>query len=332
MQKYVLLLIVGSMVLCGLQASATPFPNIDSNGHKWNTQSTSSVVRADVLDQQQTILDFFGPVGPCYIASGGYNYILAQSFTPSLPVLTRVELMIGKNSTTTYDYTVVIRSELYGADLATASVPAGQILTENFSWIEFDFPDLSVTPGNTYFIISSTINTTDNWYAWGLSLDNTSYLNGTIYFSVNDEFNWSEEPGGDMTFMTYGRENNPPNEPLIQGEIEGKNGVEYTYDFSTSDPDGDDVYYYIDWGDGTPVEEWIGPYTSGVVVHVKHTFEAKGTYQIKAQAKDAAGALSPWGYLEVTMPKNSGVFPPGLLAWVWEHFPNAFPLLRMILG
>jgi hypothetical protein len=331
MEKYVILLIVGSMVLCGLQASATPFSTIDSTTLKWNQLSTPSVLGADVLDQQQTILDFFGPVGPCYIASGGYNYILAQSFTPTLPILTRVELMLGRNITTIYDYTVVIRSALDGADLATASVPAGQIMTDNMSWIEFDFPDIAVAPGNTYYIISSTVNATDNWYGWGLSLTDT-YLNGTIYFSINDEYNWSEEPGGDMTFMTYGRENLPPNEPLIQGEENGKIKVEYTYDFSTSDPDGDDVYYYIDWGDGSPVEDWIGPYASGVVVHVKHTFETKGTYQIKAQAKDDAGALSPWGYLEVTMPKSTGFVPHGLLAWVWDHFPNAFPLLRMIIG
>ena len=34
----------------------------------------------------------------------------------------------------------------------------------------------------------------------------------------------------------------------------GKPGVEYTYTTSTSDPDGDQVYYWFDWDDGSIVD------------------------------------------------------------------------------
>ena len=51
------------------------------------------------------------------------------------------------------------------------------------------------------------------------------------------------------------------------------------------DPEDEDVYYWIDWGDDTP-GEWIGPYTSGEVITVSHVWEDKGNYEIIAKSKD----------------------------------------------
>ena len=326
MKKYLPLAVVVLFVLCGLEAVAFHFP--DHELSVWEQNPTPLPMKSDVLDQQQPAYDFFGPIGsgPLWEYQ---NYMIAQTFTPTKPVLTRVELLLAKNITTTYDYTVVIRESPTGADLTMASVPAGQIMTDNFSWIEFDFPDIMVSPGNSYFLTSYTINVTDNFYGWGLTLAD-SYPNGTVYFSVNDGVNWTEETDeGDMTFKTYGRENIPPNEPLITGEIEGRFGVEYPYNFSTDDLDGDDVYYWIDWGDDTPVD-WMGPYASGMIITLKHTYKKRGTYTIMAKAKDPLGAESPYGYLEVTMPVNIGFIPGFFLQHLFERFPRAFPLLRQI--
>jgi hypothetical protein len=331
MKKYIPLLVVGMVVLCGLQAVALPINLKENDIHTWKQIPHATSFRSDVLDQQQPLMDFFGPVGQFYLATGKPYYILIQTFTPTKSVLTRVELMVGKNSTTTHDYTVAIRDALNGIDLTSVSVSASQIVTENFSWVEFDFSDIAVTPGNTYYIVSSTVNVTDNWYAWGLKMSDV-YPNGTIYSTINNGVNWTEIPDGDMTFMTYGRENIPPNEPLIEGKIKGKVGVEYSYNFSTDDLDGDDVFYWIDWGDGTPVVEWIGPYASGEVVIVKHTFATKSTYTISAKAKDVIGAESAWGYLEVTMPKNTVFIGGFFFQRLFDRFPFAFPLLRHLLG
>ena len=328
MQKYIPLAVVVMFVLCGLEAVASPFHFPDHDQSAWEQNPTPLPMKSDVLDQQQPAYDFFGPVGPGQLWDY-LNYIVAQTFTPTKPVLTRVELLLAKNITTTYDYTVVIRESPNGVDLTSASVPAGQITTDNFSWIEFDFSDVAVTPGNTYYIVSYTENVTDNFYGWGLTLTDT-YPNGTVYYTINDGLNWTEESEGDMTFKTYGRENVPPNEPLITGEIEGRFGVEYSYNFSTDDLDGDMVYYWIDWGDDTPVD-WMGPYTSGVVLTLKHTYKKRGTYTIAAKAKDPLGAESPYGYLEVTMPLSTGFIPGVLLQQLFERFPRAFPLLRQIL-
>lgn len=93
----------------------------------------------------------------------------------------------------------------------------------------------------------------------------------------------------------------PPNTPTITGPAQGKPGVSYLYTFTTTDPDGDLVYYYIDWGDGQ-VSEWVGPHQSGATATVTHQWAEQGTYTIQAKAKDVFDVESDWGNLEVTMP------------------------------
>jgi len=96
--------------------------------------------------------------------------------------------------------------------------------------------------------------------------------------------------------------NQPPEAPTITGKTNGKAGTEYEYKFKATDPDGDNVKYYIDWGDGT--EEWTTFHASGEEVTIGHTWTEQGTYTIRAKAKDVYGAESDWGTLKVTMPKN----------------------------
>ena len=123
--------------------------------------------------------------------------------------------------------------------------------------------------------------------------------------------------------------NNPPNEPSISGEIEGKAGQEYEYTFSTTDPNDDDVYYNIEWGDGN-TENWFGPYNSGEEVVVSHSWDEQDTYTIRARAKDTDNLWGPWGELEVTMPVNQQYQYP-MFHWFLERFPNAFPILRHLI-
>ena len=121
-----------------------------------------------------------------------------------------------------------------------------------------------------------------------------------------------------------------PNPPTITGPTIGMPGVEYNYTFITTDPDGDDVWYYIDWRDESN-SGWIGPYPSGQEVVVSHTWDKRGRYTIKAKAKDIFDAESEWGTLEVTMPVNQHSYSFPLLQRLLELFPNAFPILRYLI-
>lgn len=201
MKKFIPLVVVGLLVLCGLQAVALPFNMAGTSVQKWRQTPYAPLNRVDILDQSQPIMNRLGPIGQL----DGLNYIWAQSFKPTLNMLTRVELMIGKgSSTTTYDLTVGIRDDLNGSDITSVSLPASDI-DDNISWVEFDFPNIIVTPNSTYYIVSSTVNVTDNFYKFGYQMY-SSYLNGTLYQTINEGTTWTPHQGGinDMTFNTYG--------------------------------------------------------------------------------------------------------------------------------
>ena len=135
------------------------------------------------------------------------------------------------------------------------------------------------------------------------------------------------------TLEQYAYENDPPNTPNINGPTSGTAGTEYPYTISAIDPDGDDLYYFIDWGDNSDIV-CIGPYESGVTATASHTWSADGTYTIKARAMNTWGMMSEWGELTVTMPRNRAINSPLFLQFLQnflESHPNLFPILRILL-
>ena len=73
------------------------------------------------------------------------------------------------------------------------------------------------------------------------------------------------------------------------------------YTFMTTDPDGFEVSYLVDWGDNTTTE-WTAFSDSGNAIKLSHTWTAKGDYTIKCKAKDRIEKESDWGTLSVSMP------------------------------
>ena len=131
------------------------------------------------------------------------------------------------------------------------------------------------------------------------------------------------------TVYAFGKKNEPPSIPTINGAINGKAGKSYDYTFKSTDPEGDEIYYFIYWGDGT-MEPWNGPHSSGDEVIISHTWEEKGTYNISAKAKDSYGSESDWGLLEVTMPKNQISTNIPIFSYL-EKVAHRFPLLGKII-
>lgn len=101
-------------------------------------------------------------------------------------------------------------------------------------------------------------------------------------------------------------ENHAPNTPAKpSGPTNGEAGVTYTYTSYASDPDGDDVCYYWDWGDGS-FTTWTSYHLSGETCSASHSWGEQGSYSIKVKAKDDEGLVSDWSpSLPVSMPANS---------------------------
>lgn len=120
----------------------------------------------------------------------------------------------------------------------------------------------------------------------------------------------------------------PPGAPDIDGPLNGKAGTAYDYTFNAVDPDGDDVRYHINWGDLS--SETTGFLPSGVDEIRSHTWAEEGTYTITCYAEDETGLVGPSSTLVVTMPRARSV--PTILQRLFEIFPNAFPILKILLG
>jgi hypothetical protein len=132
-----------------------------------------------------------------------------------------------------------------------------------------------------------------------------------------------------------GSTNAQPFAPDIEGPTIGKPGTEYSFTFTVSDPDNDDVFLFVDWGDGS-TEDYSGPHSSGAEVTLSHSFSKRKAYIIKAKAKDTNDVEGPWGALQINIPRPKVLAVIQILARIIERFPilerilSIFPLYNKL--
>jgi hypothetical protein len=121
---------------------------------------------------------------------------------------------------------------------------------------------------------------------------------------------------------------NPPEKPTITGPQGGDAGQSLTYTFSAVDPDGDDVRFIIDWGDGDIETTIYVP--SGSDTSKSHTWSPADTYTIIVYAEDENGLQGPAETFDVVIPRNKVNTQPFLR--FLQNFPNMFTILKYVLG
>jgi len=153
----------------------------------------------------------------------------------------------------------------------------------DYTWhyVEIWYNGITSSPTATIYVDNESEGSITTWvcntYNWEFLVtkigrrcnDSTDYFDGTI-----DEFKIIKYPGGN--------EQNPPN---ITGPTNGKIGINYDFTFKAIDPEEDNIWYYIDWGDGTYID-WFGSFPSGQEVTKSHKWLENDTYDIKARSKD----------------------------------------------
>jgi len=144
---------------------------------------------------------------------------------------------------------------------------------------------------------------TDGYMQWNLTidggLDDWSYSvdettdGGYIITGLTNSFGSGDYDLWLIKVEIENNENQPPNVPEITGPQYGDVGVEYEYLFVTTDPEEENVSYYIDWGDGTN-SGWLGAYSSGIEIKVNHSWVLPGEYEIRAKAMDENNFVGNW--------------------------------------
>ena len=170
------------------------------------------------------------------------------------------------------------------------------------------------------------------WF-WDLGDGNTSYIQNfehiydcigkySISLSVVDNVS---NVSNHTSYIWIQEFNSPPDIPDIDGPNKGTAGRIYKYTFTTYDPEGLQVWYYIDWDDGSNTG-WLGPYNSGMTITRKHVWTDQGTYTIRCKAMDPYDDESSYGELTVKMPRDKSISNSFLL-----RFLERYPLIQYLL-
>jgi len=214
--------------------------------------------------------------------------------------------------------------------------------------IDTDFFEITELPSGTtnydsdygYFWTSTSAyfgpQSPEYYYAWyvafGTAVDNKGedmHGAGGVRFDTKVEGGPAGE-GGERIY-NYVRcvrgglsDNKAPDKPETpDGSRSGESGTEYNYTTSTSDPEGDQLHYWFDWGEGTN-SGWLGPYDSGEEISTTHIWDSKGNYELRVKAKDMDGAQSEWSDpLKISMPKSDSI-----LSQLYQ-FIEEIPVLTM---
>ncbi|VVB61994.1 Uncharacterised protein [uncultured archaeon] len=132
-----------------------------------------------------------------------------------------------------------------------------------------------------------------------------------------------------------------PTQP--SGSSNGKTGKAYTFTTTSQDFDNDKIQYGWDWNGDEEVDEWTGFYDSGEICEISHTWNETGSFKIRVIAMDEKGfyngyhvnengEFSYWSdSLPITMPYSYNKPIRQFLEWLFERFPNTFPVVQLLL-
>ena len=128
----------------------------------------------------------------------------------------------------------------------------------------------------------------------GIITMDEAYLYAVDNDAQPEDPQYEDYPAGIGASISLGISNAAPDDPeQPDGPQDGVVNNEYTYNTTTNDPEGDEIYYMWDWGDGT-FSEWLGPYISGEEAFASKMWDEIGQYYVQVKAKDVIGAESDW--------------------------------------
>jgi hypothetical protein len=143
--------------------------------------------------------------------------------------------------------------------------------------------------------------------------------NGDVYTYGNGFYN-----GSKVQLIVVQFPNDPPSFDML-GPRKVVVGREEWWSLLGCDSTDDDLFFKIDWGDGSNIS-WIGPYPAGNYVNVSHIYNTMGFYEVSAKVKDFFGVESDWSSFIVNVPRD--IHNLNSLFFI---FKEKFPIFSFIL-
>jgi hypothetical protein len=141
---------------------------------------------------------------------------------------------------------------------------------------------------------------------------------------ISEEYIGTGRVNAYKALMELNTQPNIPETPL--GPTSGRIKREQTFTSSATDQDGDDLWYFWDWGDENN-SGWLGPYSSGDTCEASYTWQLEGNFSVRVKVKDGNGGESYWSdSLPISMPKYK--FLSNLLL---ERLLSRFPILEFLI-
>jgi len=131
----------------------------------------------------------------------------AQDFTPTLGMITSVDLWIRSFGTPEFDLVVELREDgPEGTLLDSVSFMPGDV-SGDWSWLNVDFSDIAASSGTDYFIVlppAPSGVTSSFGYEWGYAFGD-QYPDGSFWFTRDGGGLWRDLPESyEFTFKTNG--------------------------------------------------------------------------------------------------------------------------------
>ena len=123
-------------------------------------------------------------------------------------------------------------------------------------------------------------------------------------------------------------ENSPPSDPIITAPDTVMKNRAFTIKFTSTDPDGDQIYYRYKLGEEGITTPWGIPFPSGYTLSVRvRIMGFTGDLTVGCQAKDVYDAESGWSFHTITFTNaKSRTFN---LAHLLSLFPRLSQLLNL---
>jgi len=190
------------------QAAHTSYENCENKGKAvwylmaklagWNTTE-------GVIDINQHMFDRGFPIRHTWDGDWG----AAQNFSPTLSVISQVDVYLRKFGTPEFDLTIELRENHPEGVLLDTIVFSADEVESSWMWLTVNCSDIPVASGTDYFIVlppaPSGVSTSFG-YEWGYAFGD-QYQPGSFWFTRDGGGLWRDLPTMyDFTFRTYGIE------------------------------------------------------------------------------------------------------------------------------